>query len=326
MTERRRAVFLGSGAFAVPALEAVATHPDCAVVGVVSAPPRPAGRGRAPTRTPVHARADALGLPILTPERLRAPEAIAALAELAPEILVLADYGQIVPRAVLELPAFHALNLHPSLLPRHRGASPIPAAILAGDAETGVSLMVMDAGLDTGPIVAQARLALDGTETAPALEVVLAIMARDLLAACLGPWLEGRLSTAPQQDEGVSLTRPLRRDDGRLDPRLTAVRLERMVRAYQPWPGTWFESVLGRIVVWAAEPVEHAGRSAAAGDRPQAIGCLEADGDGLAIEVADGRLRLLEVQAAGSRRMTAADLRRGRPDLVGSRLDAPSLG
>jgi methionyl-tRNA formyltransferase len=252
----------------------------CLCRGRGQAPPRPADAD--PDPTPVHARADALGLPTLTPERLRAAEAITAVAGLAPDIVVLADYGQIVPPAVLGLPAHGALNLHPSLLPRHRGASPIPAAILAGDAETGVSLMVMDAGLDTGPIVAQAGLALDGTETAPGLEQVLAVMAADLLAACLEPWLEGRLPATPQSDDGVTLTRPLRRDDGRLDPTLPAARVERMVRAYQPWPGTWFESAVGRIVVWSAEPAAaHPGRPDAADDRVRVIGRLDADGDGL---------------------------------------------
>lgn len=326
MTERRRAVFLGSGAFAVPALDALAAAPACRLVAVVSAPPRPSGRRGTRAATPVHVRADGLGLPTFSPERLRSPEATRSLAGLAPDVLVLADYGQIVPPAILDLPAHGALNLHPSLLPRHRGASPIPAAILAGDTETGVSLMVMDEGLDTGPIVARVALALDGTETAPVLERALATMAAELLATSLGPWLDGRLKAVPQPDDGVTLTRPLHREDGRLDPRLGALHLERMVRAYQPWPGTWFQTDVGRIVLWvaAAEIASGLERSGADGDQP--IGSIVADGDGLAVVVADGRLRLLELQVAGGRRMSAADLRRGRPDLVGSRVVEASLG
>ncbi|MET1232937.1 MAG: methionyl-tRNA formyltransferase [Candidatus Limnocylindrales bacterium] len=325
MTDRRRAVFLGSGAFGVPTLEALATASACTVVAVVSAPPRPAGRRGLLTPTPVQARAEVLGLPTVTPDRLRSLEVIEELTRLSPDLLVLADYGQIVPPAILALPANGALNLHPSLLPRHRGASPIAATILAGDAETGVTLMVMDDGLDTGPTVARVRLALTGTETAPALEGTLAAMAADLLAASIAPWLDGSLRAVPQSTEGVTVTRPLRRDDGRLDPALGVVRLERGVRAYQPWPGTWFDTGHGRIVVWAAQAVHGAEPHATSPD-DVVIGLVEADGEGLAIVVADGRLRLLEVQPAGGRRMSAADLVRGRPGLVGSRLAAPSLG
>ena len=319
MTERPRAVFLGSGTFALPALEALASAAVCDLIGVVTAPPRPAGRGGRRSPTPVGDRAAALGLATLTPERLRVPGSIETLARLRPELLVLADYGQIVPAAALALPARGALNLHPSLLPRHRGASPIPAAILAGDAETGVSLIRMDEGLDTGPLIAQVRLSLDGTETAPTLEATLARSAADLLTRSLEPWLDGRLSAVPQASIGATMTRPMRRADGRLDPTRGVALLGRMVRAYQPWPGTWFETEAGRVTVWAAE---------VAGTDPSAdgaIGELLADDDGLAVVVADGRLRLLEVQVAGGRRMSAAALRRGRPGLVGSRLVDPSL-
>ncbi len=321
MTERPRAVFLGSGTFAVPALEALASASACDLAGVITAPPRPAGRGGRPSPTPVGERADALGLAILMPERLRDPASIETLSGLRPDLLVLADYGQIVPAAALALPAHGALNLHPSLLPRHRGASPIPAAILAGDAETGVSLMRMDEGLDTGPLISQVRLRLDGSETTPILEATLARSAADLLASSLGPWLEGRLPTVPQASIGATMTRPLRRADGRLDPTRGVALLMRMVRAYQPWPGTWFETGEGRITIWAAELATGTGAGAEA-----AIGEVQADGDGLAIVVADGRLRLVEVQVAGGRRMSAAALRRGRPRLVGSRLVDPSLG
>ena len=188
---RVRTVFLGSGAFGVPALRRLAEHPDVELVGVVTAQPRRAGRRQAEKPTEVDIAARALGVPtVLTPWRLRAPEAVASVLELGPGLAVLADYGQIVPAALLELP-HGALNLHPSLLPRHRGATPIPAAILAGDTETGVSLMRMDEGLDTGPIVARLRQPLTGRETAPDLEARLAAIAADLLADNLGPWLRG---------------------------------------------------------------------------------------------------------------------------------------
>jgi methionyl-tRNA formyltransferase len=231
---------------------------------------------------------------------------------LAPDLVVLADYGQLVPAPLLDVP-HGALNLHPSLLPRHRGASPIPATILAGDAETGVTLMRMDAGLDSGPLVAVERASLAGHETTPQLEERLATVAADLLARSLGPWLRGELMARPQPRGGVTTTRPLRRDDGRLDPAVPAADLERQVRAYQPWPGSWLETPVGRIVIWGAEATDGDGTP----------GALVADGDGLALVTANGRLRLLEVQPAGKNRMTGEAFRRGRPSVAGSKVLPP---
>lgn len=306
-----RTVFLGSGAFAVPILQALAGAPETRLVGVVTAPARPAGRKGELRSTPVAetAAAEGLGVPVLTPERLRAAEAVAAILDLRPELAVLADYGQIVPADLLEL-RHGALNLHPSLLPRHRGATPIPATILAGDRETGVTLIRMDEGLDTGPIVAAVSWPLKGRETGPDLEARAADAAAALLAASLGGWLRGELPARPQPLEGATLTRPLRRADGRLDPDRPAAELERQVRAYLPWPGSWLDSPIGRLAVHAASvaPSEP-------GDMP---GALVALGDGLALATTDGRLELRDVQPAGGRRMSGADLRRGRPGVLAS--------
>ncbi len=307
---RVRTVFLGSGAFAVPALRALHDHPDVRLVGVVSAPVRPAGRRQEPTPTPVAQAAAELAIaPIQTPVRLRAPEAVEAVLDLQPKLLVLADYGQIVPATLLVL-ANGALNLHPSLLPRHRGATPVPAAILAGDAVTGVTLMRMDAGLDTGPVVAQVQRALDGTETTPGLEAELAETAAQLLTERLGPWVRGELEARPQPDEGATLTRPLRREDGRLDPTLPASELERQIRAYDPWPGSFLDLDTGRLIVHAA--------SAEPGATTDP-GVIDAFGLG----ASDGRLRLVEVQPAGGKRMPWDAYVRGRPAIVGSRVLAP---
>jgi methionyl-tRNA formyltransferase len=298
-----RTVFLGSGGFAVPVLRRLAVHPAVELVGVVTAPPRPAGRAATLTRTPVHETAAVLGLgPVLTPARLRSPDGIAAVEDLGADLLVLADYGRLVPAALLD-PRHGALNLHPSLLPRHRGDSPIPAAILAGDTLTGVTLMRMDAGMDTGPVIAQRRWALDGDETAPELEALLADEAAALLADSLAPWLAGELPAVPQRDDGATVTRPLRRDDGRLDPRRPALELERQVRALQPWPGTHLETDQGRLIVRRA--------SLAPGPRPDRgpVGSLDEQG----LVTVDGVLVLEEVQPAGGRPMTWADHRRGRP-------------
>jgi methionyl-tRNA formyltransferase len=291
-----RTVFFGSGGFGVEPFRRLAAHPDIELVGVVTAPAR---------TTPVSDAAELLGVgPVLTPQRLRAVESIAGVMALRPELIVLADYGQIVPADLLELP-HGALNLHPSLLPRHRGATPIPAAILAGDAETGVSLMRMDAGLDTGPLVGQRRVALHGDEVAPDLEGALSLVGAELLGASLGPWLDGDLSATPQPEGAATLTRPLRRADGRLDPARSAVDLERQVRAYQPWPGSFIDTGKERIVVW---------RASAEPGSPGPRGVIASAG----LSTGDGVLALHEVQPAGGKRMTWDAFLRGRPGFVGS--------
>lgn len=310
MTEgRARTVFMGSGGFGRESLWGLGEHPDIQLVGVVTAPPRPAGRGGRETVTPIHEAARHLEVrPILTPPRLRAPEAVEKVLALGPDLIVLADYGQIVPPALLAV-RLGALNLHPSLLPRHRGATPVPAAILAGDAESGVTLMRMDEGLDTGPIVARSRVRLHGDETAPLLEELLEIEAAALLTRHVGPWVRGKLRATPQPEEGATLTRPLRREDGRLEPSRPAVDLERQIRAYQPWPGSFVDTSGGRLIVWRAEP----------GDGGPPPGTFDEVGLGT---VGGGVLRLVEVQPAGGMRMSWDAFLRGRPSIVGSRVEA----
>jgi methionyl-tRNA formyltransferase len=302
---RPRTLFFGSGAFAVPVLDALARTSAVDLVGVVTAPPRPAGRDQSLRLTPVGEAAVTLELPSLSPARLREDAALAALADLRPGLIVLADYGRLVPRSVLDLPAHGALNLHPSLLPRHRGASPIPAAILEGDAETGVTLMLMDEGLDTGPIVASRRLPLQGDEVAPELEERLAAIAADLLVETLTDHLAGRITPTAQPLAGATLTRPLRRGDGRLDAERPASTLERQVRAFQPWPGSFLEDGDARLVVWRSSVTDPS-------DPLATRGALVPDGDALALVTADGWLRLDEVQPAGRARMSGAAYRRGR--------------
>ena len=284
-----------------------------ALVAVVTAVPRPAGRAAAVTPTPVGERAARLGLPVLTPDRLRDPAFAAQLAALRPDLGILADYGKLLPPAILDLPARGILNLHPSLLPRHRGATPIPAAIIDGDAETGVTLFRMDAGMDTGPVVASEPIAIPDDADAPSLESRLAVVAAGLLARTLGPWMDGTLPAVAQPEDGVDVTRPLRREDGRLDATRPAAALERQVRALRPWPGTFVEAADGRIVVLRVAVVPSQGD-----DEP---GRFVDDGAaGLALATADGRLQLVEVQPAGGRPMAGAALVRGRPRLIGTRV------
>jgi methionyl-tRNA formyltransferase len=304
--QRVRTVFLGSGPFGRESLWRLDDHPAVRLVGVVTAPPRPFGRRQLLAPTIIAKTAAELGVKvILAPERLRAADAVAGVLALEPELLVLADYGQIVPASLLGL-RHGALNLHPSLLPRHRGASPIPAAILAGDAETGVTLMRMDSGLDTGPIVAQATVPLDGTETAPALEERLELVADDLLDRSLGPWVRGELTVRPQPADGATITRPLTREDGRLDATRPAAELERRVRAYLPWPGTFLEAAGERLVVSAA--------SVAPGEPGDLPGTLVRHGALPALATADGRLVLVRVTPPGKRQMSGQDWLRGRRD------------
>ncbi len=318
MADATRTVFLGSGEFAVPILEALAGAPDIELVGVVTTPPKPAGREGYLTSTPVERWARRAGHHVLAPERLRDPICGVAIEALAPELMVLSDYGRIVPQELLDIPPKGALNLHPSLLPRHRGAVPIPAAILAGDAETGVTLMRMDAGLDTGPIVAQTRVPLDGTEDTPTLEERWSRVAAELLVASLPGWLAGELPAVPQPEEGATLTRPFRREDGRLDPTRSAVELERAVRALRPWPGTFLERPDGRLIV------HEAGLTPAPVPGGASPGDLVALGAGkaarLALVTADGLLGLDAVQPAGKGRMTGAELLRGRPGWIAAQV------
>ena len=305
---RTRTIFLGSGRFGLPVLALLADHPSIDLIGVITAPPRLAGRRAQPGSTPIH-RATPAGVPVLTPARLRSPDALATIAALDPDLAVLADYGQIVPASILDL-RLGALNVHPSLLPRHRGATPLPAAILAGDEVTGVTLFRMDAGLDTGPLIADRRIRIDGSDTAMSLHARLSALAADLLADSLDPWIRGEIEAHPQPDVGATLTRPLRREDGRLNPGRPAVELDRMIRAFEPWPGTFIETDGGRVLVWRAHPVD-----AEMGDSP---GRIVAHGDGIALTTADRRLVFDEVQPAGGRRMTGELFRRGRPAGVGS--------
>ena len=296
-----RTIFLGSGQFAVPIVAALARSPHVRLLGVVSAP----------SDTPVYEWATRQGLTAFRPPHLREPSAIDAVRRGKPDLLVLADYGQIVPAELLELPTHGALNLHPSLLPRHRGASPIAAAILAGDRETGVSLIRMDTGLDTGPIVAQRKVPMDTADNAVSLEARLGVLAADLLTDSLGPWLAGEITPQPQPEEGLTVTRPLRREDGRLDPTLGILHLDRQLRAYQPWPGSFIETTVGRLIVWEARPLEQGGM--------RGTGTLvRLPANRLALSASDGLLELIDVQPAGGRRMSGAELLRGRPELAGT--------
>jgi methionyl-tRNA formyltransferase len=300
-----RTVFFGSGAFAAPIFDAVLAHPEVELVGVITAPDRQAGRGKLLRPTPVALKARTTWAPLLQPSRLRDEDVVQQVAALRPDLGVLADYGHVVPPAILGLPRHGILNIHPSLLPRHRGATPVPATIASGDDRAGVTIIRMDDGIDTGPIVAQDSWPLAGTETGPELEARAARAGAALLAATLAPWLEGEIEARPQGEE-ATLTRPFRRDHGRLDPGRSAAELERGVRARLGWPGSYLDTTLGRLLVHHASVAE-----GAPGDAP---GRLVVVGPGLALATADGRLRLDEVQLPGGRIVRGEELLRGHPE------------
>jgi methionyl-tRNA formyltransferase len=234
-----RIVFMGSPDFALPSLRMLATA--YSVVGVVTQPDRASGRGREIKMPPVKTLALELGLPVIQPEKLRAPEAMSQLRDYAPDLIVVAAFGQILKPDVLDLPCFGCINVHASLLPRWRGAAPVNAAILAGDEETGVTIMRMDAGLDTGPMLAKQSNRLTRDDTAGSVTVTLSALGADLLLATLPDILAGKLTPQPQDESLATYAPMLKKEDGCLDFTRPAQELERRVRAMNPWPSAWFE-------------------------------------------------------------------------------------
>lgn len=277
-------------------------------VAVLTQPDRPAGRGRTVGSGPVKQFALELGMPVLQPPTLKTTEAQSALREFAPDLLVVVAYGLLLPPAVLALPRLGCVNVHASLLPRWRGASPIQAAVLAGDAETGVSIMQLEAGLDTGPVYATAKLAIGANETAGELEARLARLGADTLGRVLDGLLAGRLRPVPQPAEGVTRAHRIHKAEARVDWREPAVAIARRVRAWNPWPVA--ETLLDgqQLRCFASE---------ALGDGPPDATrvpglILASDARGIEVQTGAGRLRLCEVQAPGRQRVTAADFARSR--------------
>lgn len=292
---------MGSPEFALPPLRLLASRYD--VVGVVTQPDREAGRGRELKPPPVKLLALELGIPVMQPEKLRRPEALEELRAFAPELIVVAAFGQILKPEVLDLPQHGCINVHASLLPRWRGAAPINAAVLHGDRETGVTIMRMDPGLDTGPILSQRTLEIGERETAGDLYGRLAILGADLLAETLPGYLAGDILPQPQPEEGITYAPMLKKEEGLLDFTATAEELSRRVRAFQPWPGTYFEWNGATLKVLRAHAEEG---SAGEGETLVHQG-LPAVGTGAGLLILD------EVQPAGKKSMN------GKAFLAGAR-------
>jgi len=306
---------MGTPEFAVPTLEALISAQSVHLVGVVVQPDRPAGRGQRLVLPPVKRAAQAHGVPSFQPSSLGTPEAVARLATWEPDVIVVAAFGQILKQDVLDLPVHGCLNVHASLLPRWRGAAPIPAAILAGDEVTGVTIMRMDAGLDTGPILAQREEPIRPGDTWATLEARLAQLGAELLVSTLPVYLAGDLLPRPQPEQGVTYAGQLRKEDGLLDWSRPAIELERQVRAFQPWPGA-FTTLRGqRLKVVRAVPL-----AGWRGDAPPGTVVALDDGGAIAVATGEGALYLEEVQLAGRRSMDIAAFLCGQPDCVGSRL------
>jgi len=290
-----RIVFMGSPDFALPSLSALAKSYQ--VVGVVTQPDRSSGRGRELKSPPVKTLALALNIPILQPEKLRTPEAMSQLQEWNPDLIVVAAFGQILKKNVLELPRYGCINVHASLLPRWRGAAPVNAAILAGDEEMGVTIMQMDIGLDTGPMFVKRAIRIKPDDTTGSILGALSTLGADLLLETLPEYVAGNLKPVPQPAEGTTYAPMLKKEDGLLDFTRPSVELERRIRAMNPWPGAWFE--------WNGNLLKVMKASVISGEKSLASGSRFTVEGRPAVMCADGALALDEVQPSGKKIMSA---------------------
>lgn len=307
-----RLIFAGTPEFAARALDVLigAGHE---VALVLTQPDRPAGRGMNLAMSPVKQLALKHGLTVLQPASLRQPEIQAQLAAAGAEVMIVAAYGLILPRAVLDIPLRGCLNIHASLLPRWRGAAPIQRAILAGDAETGITIMQMDEGLDTGPMLLKFPIPILADDTAQALHDKLAALGADAIVAALAQLQGGALGRHPQDDSLATYAAKLTKTEGKLDWSLPARELERAVRAYNPFPvaQSAFKGVTWRI--WQAAMSSESGTPG---------GVLRADKDGVLVACGEGALLLQEIQKAGGKRLPMAQFLPGNPVKAGERFDA----
>ncbi|MCE2456911.1 MAG: methionyl-tRNA formyltransferase [Dehalococcoidia bacterium] len=306
-----RVVFMGTPAFAVPSLDALLRRGHD-VVGVFTQPDRRAGRGRRLRPSPVKEFAEQHNLPVFQPASLRnSPEACDQLAALEADAIVVAAYGLFLPKVVLETPEYGCLNIHPSLLPKFRGPSPVISAILEGEETSGVTIMLLDEGMDTGPLLAQESVVIGNDETSDKLTNRLFDLGADLLVQTLDEWVSGNITPSSQDDHEATITRLLKREDGLIDWSESAIEIERRIRAFTPWPGTftsWNGSTLkvlrGKVIPEDCQA------------EPGTV-CID-QGDRVLVSTGAGALKLLEVQLEGRPRSRSADFARGQRDFIGS--------
>ena len=339
-----RLIFMGTPPLAATVLGALLAEKSFAIAAVITQPDQPKGRDLKLQPSAVKALALQKNLPVLQPERARDETFIQQVRELAPELIVVAAYGQILPQVLLDVPKFGCLNVHTSLLPKYRGAAPIQWAILNGDAETGVTIMRMEAGLDTGPIVSEARTAITVDDNAQTLHDRLAQTGGALLTRTIPEYVAGKITPRPQPAEGASYARKIKKEDGRLDWSQPARVLWNRVRGLTPWPGTFtfLQTAAAPVLlkIWRAEWVErgrpcprdplqaglaqrddqheYAGSAVRAPTTPGEI--ISAARGGVVVACGDGALRLLELQREGGKRLSAAQFLAGHPLRAGERL------
>ena len=310
-----RIIFMGTPEFAVPSLEAL-IRSTYQLVAVYTQPDRKAGRGQSVAFSPVRQLALSQGLEVVQPDSLKATAAVEKLAGFASDLIVVAAFGQILPPEVLALPKFGCVNVHPSLLPRYRGASPIATAILQGDEITGVTIMLLDAGMDTGPILSRKEVSISDDDTTGSLAAKLAQVGAQSLVEILPLWIDGRIKPQPQEESRASYSKVITKGDGEMDWRLPALDLWRRVRAFDPWPGcfTWWRGKRLRLI--KVVPL-HGDRS---GEPGKVIALSSPAPATVGVETGDGVLGLLSVQLEGKREMSADEFVRGQRDFVGSSL------
>jgi len=305
-----RTVFMGTPEFALPTLQGL-IDAGVDLVGIYTQPDRPKGRGKQVAVPPVKELALNHGIPVFQPPKLRAPEAAADLEDLAPDLIVVVAYGQILPKRVLDIPRYGCINVHASLLPKYRGAAPINKAIMEGETETGITTMLMDAGLDTGDMLVKRSLAIGPDETAGELHDRLARLGRETMEETLRQLCAGELAPEKQDDNLTSYAPMLKKEDGRLDWSRPADELHNLVRGLDPWPGA-YTTLNGQLLKVART------RVAAGSGAPGSV--VAADQEGVCVACGDGLLVVGELQLPGRKRLAAADFLRGQPLPAGTRL------
>ena len=307
-----RIVFMGTPEFAVPALEKLVSG-GYEIAAVYTQPDRAAGRGRVLEEPPVKKAALRLGLQVLQPENLKSPETKIQLVDLKPDAIVVAAFGQILPPLVLSVPPFGCINIHPSLLPKYRGVAPVPAAILNGDEFTGVSIMLLDKGVDTGPVLSIVKVPILPEDTGGLLLEKLSHVGAQLLLDMLPKWFKKEIQPQQQNNSLASYTKMITKEAGEIDWKLPAVDIWRRVRAYQPWPGCYTHWQGKQLKILEAVPLV-----GFAADTPGVVVAVKQGGAGFGVRCGDGVLGVIKVQIEGKKAITAEEFVRGRQKIIGA--------